>query len=228
MRRHAPENPRVKAFGAPYLLSGATPTRKAEQTGPLRVCFAHLGDVRQKGADLYARLAEAFVDKWPGAAIFYGIGVPASPVVVPIKPMAQAALDAFYAAEVDVYVSLERLGEGNGWPLGAEAMLAGCVLVTTDVAGMNKRNGYDFGEHVSIVELDDGRESFADIDAVLATLHGYATDRGRLATHGRRAQDDAYALWGAGAMLEPIWRHLESCVFPEAPMEPSCSAGGND
>ena len=73
------------------------------------------------------------------------------------------------------------------------------------------------------VELDDGRESFADIDAVLATLHGYATDRGRLATHGRRAQDDAYALWGADAMLEPIWRHLESCVFPEAPMEPSCS-----
>jgi hypothetical protein len=58
--------------------------------------------------------------------------------------MPQDVLDVFYHENVDVYLNLEivNVNSKNGWTLGGEAALQGCVLLTKDNYHQNAANNY--------------------------------------------------------------------------------------
>ena len=47
-------------------------------------------------------------------------------------PMDYLSLGDFYEKNVDVYINLATKKEFNGWPIGLESVIKGCVLITTD------------------------------------------------------------------------------------------------
>ena len=134
--------------------------------------------------------------------------------------MPQADLDRWYHESVDVLFNLERMGDGtqtawyggncNGWPLGVEAMMQGVVLFTTDVSSLNQGNGFLYGEHVNIVELDARREHLADIAAVLARLHMYAIDSVMLREHSARTQVDICLLYTSPSPRDGLLSRMPS------------------
>lgn len=175
-------NPRfkrvVRAVSAAQMLYEGTPKpprkRLTNASAPLVVCMTSLGSVEEKGADSYVAIAEAYTARYGATApaVFLGVGrIPPSKAVTLLGQMSQAALSELYASRVDVAFNLERARGKNGWPLASEAMLQGCVLISTDMNGENAF--YRFGEEVTIV-------ADRDIDAAVAALHALATDRARL------------------------------------------------
>jgi hypothetical protein len=70
------------------------------------------------------------------------------------SPMSQDKLDDFYYNTVDVYLNLEMYNEKfkNGWPLGAEPALQGCVLLTKDNYNQNEANNYPIDDFFIINE----------------------------------------------------------------------------
>jgi glycosyltransferase involved in cell wall biosynthesis len=179
MRTKQPRFKRVvRAVSAAQMLYEGTPRppRKplTNASAPLVVCMTSLGSPEEKGADTYVAIAEAYTARYGATApaTFLGVGrIPSSKAVTSLPQMSQAALSALYSSRVDVAFNLERVRGKNGWPLASEAMLQGCVLITTDTNGENAF--YRFGEEVTIV-------ADRDVDAAVAAIHALATDRARL------------------------------------------------
>lgn len=209
LNQHAPSNPVVEVFGGVFLPRGARKELKAAKSPsqPLGVAFSSLGDVREKGADLYVALAERFKERYPGdPAGFYGVGnVPASPTVIHVPTMPQANLTAFYRSKIDVYFNLDRTDRRNGWPLGIEAVLEGAVLFTTEDKGMNAANNFKFREGLTIVT--EGNEAPA-----LALLHDYVQDRRKLALHSAAIQQRSVDLFGYAQQTGRIARAIKKRI----------------
>lgn len=221
MARWAPKNPRLDLFGNPVMFRDEILAPKEKRhTLPLLVVFTSLGEVNNKGADLYVTLAEAFRTRFPrDDVVFRAIGnVPASWAIEAHALMPQSDLDQFYRKEADVIIALERSGI-QAWPLASEAMAQGVVLFTTDVSNQNEGNGYRFGDHVNIVELTESREHLADPISVLERLRQYASDRALLHRHSKRTQEDIRRIFGYERQNEVLFRYIEKCVFPA---EPTC------
>ena len=221
MARWAPKSPRLDLFGNPILFRDEILAPKEKRhTRPLLVVFTSLGEVYNKGADLYVTLAEAFKTRFPHDGVaFRAIGnVPASWAIQAHEPMPQSELDRFYRKEADVIIALERSGI-QSWPLGSEAMAQGVVLFTTDVSNQNEGNGYHFGDHVNIIELTESREHLADPISVIERLREYASDRVLLHRHSERTQEDVRRIFAHERHNEVLFRYIEECVFPA---EPTC------
>jgi hypothetical protein len=75
--------------------------------------------------------------------------------------MPQDVLDCFYYKNVDVYLNLEKvnINSKNGWTLGGEAALQGCVLLTKDNYNQNAANNYIIDEYFVI---DDNHHKTVD------------------------------------------------------------------
>lgn len=54
------------------------------------------------------------------------------------KIMDFVSLNNFYINFVDIQINMATLKASNGWPLGVEALRAGCVLITTDPNKVSK------------------------------------------------------------------------------------------
>lgn len=215
VRDHAdkcfPKNPKVDVFGGPMLAKDAVKARKwlHEPGARISTCFTSLGDRREKGADLYVRIAELYRSTYPQDNVtFYGIGnvIPAVDMVV-FDPMPQQQLDAFYRDEVDIIFNLERTQYRNGWPLGLEGLLMGLVLFTTDAYNLNDRNGFNFGSEVTIVT--EGRE-----DLTVEAIHRYTLNRHLLLEHSMRGQDRAWEMFGhdrqMGVIISEVGRRIKA------------------
>jgi hypothetical protein len=100
----------------------------------LTVCFASLGSGSTKGDLVYLAIADAYAERFPKDRVrFVSIGnCTRHPRVTHHPPMDYRALGDFYRREVDIYVSPETGLVANGWPLGLEAAVTGCVVLTTD------------------------------------------------------------------------------------------------
>jgi hypothetical protein len=211
---HMPHNPLLEVFGGPLLPKGALPVLKPHRVPslPLRVAFTSVGDIKEKGADLYVAIAEHYTKLFPrDGVVFYGIGnVPDSKAVLRMKPMPQSNLSLFYRDNVEIYMSLDRTDRLHGWPLGVEAMLQGCVLFTTDRFQLNAANRYNFGDEVTVVEE-------GNIIPALVQLHEYVSDRQHLAAHSAAIQSRVFGLFSYEQQMEPIFSAIDQR------MDKSCS-----
>jgi len=201
VRQYLPSNPVVTVYGGPIFPPGSKVVLKREHAPlqPLFACFTSLGDVKEKGADLYVAIAESFRRTHPkDNVVFFGVGaVPPSSAVVHLESMPQASLDAFYREHVDIIFNLERTDRLNGWPLGTEAVAQGAVLFTTDHLNLNERNGYNFGEEVHIVVE-------ANMEATVHRLHLYYGDRPVLHNHSLAGQQRIKEIYGYEAQMPPL------------------------
>ena len=66
------------------------------------------------------------------------------------------SLDEFYKKNVDIYVNLSTNKSFNGWPLGMESLINGCVLITTDPNNISQQ--YELEEDSGIFIINDNRQ----------------------------------------------------------------------
>ena len=100
----------------------------------LTICFSSVGAPKFKGDATYLRVADLYASQFPEDRVrFVSIGNCMSHPRVQHHPaMDYVSLWDFYRDKVDIYLSAETGLTPNGWPLGLEAAVTGCVLLTTD------------------------------------------------------------------------------------------------
>lgn len=200
IRRHMPHNPLLPLLGMPILNRRASMVKKPLKSPheKLVVAMASVGNVQNKGADVYVKLAELYHARYPGSnVVFYGIGnIPSSPIVVPLATMPQVNLSMLYRNEVDVMFSPESHNGGNTWPMGTEAVVQGAVLFSTDFHDMNRLNGYLFDKGFVKITVE--------ADECLSFLRQYELNRTLLHEHSQALQARAWQLWNYDALLKPI------------------------
>lgn len=98
------------------------------------VCFSSLGFGDEKGFKEFQLLSTEYSLLHPNDNIrFISIGNnPSTSNIVNYGPMDYISLGDFYEKNVDVYINLATKKAFNGWPLGLESVIKGCVLITTD------------------------------------------------------------------------------------------------
>ena len=107
----------------------------------LTVCFTCLGNPSTKGYSLFCNVANLAVRTFDAEKINFVTCGNINQSIPEIKCkglLSQQELCKFYKEEVDVYFNADTGIEYNGWPLGIEALLSGCVLMTTDPKGENQ------------------------------------------------------------------------------------------
>ena len=70
------------------------------------------------------------------------------------KPMDQNELSNFYYENVDIILTLNTNKGINGFPLGVEAGIEGCVLLTTDPHNQNIENNFNI-DNFYIIDTND-------------------------------------------------------------------------
>lgn len=145
-------NKYINIYGAPYIYKDELLIQKTINTKTLKICFTSLGNIIEKGADIYIKIAEKYKNMYPNDdIIFYGIGiVPTSPIITKMNPLPQSELDIFYRDNIDIIFNLDRGNLLNGWPLGVEGAIYGALLLTTNNDNMNILNNYNFNEFLLI------------------------------------------------------------------------------
>jgi len=115
----------------------------------LCICFTSLGDIFEKGADVYVSLVKKFYETHPfnNDYSFVSIGnCMSSEYITHYDSMDQFTLSNFYNKNVDILISLDSGIELNGFPLGVESVISGCILLTTDVHNQNVLNNFNIDE----------------------------------------------------------------------------------
>lgn len=107
-----------------------------QKNGQLRLCFTTLGNLYFKGYTIFKNLAHLASQKFGKEKFrFIAVGnIKESDDIIERKGiLSQPDLHKFYYEDVDIYINGDNGVEYNGWPLGTEALLAGCLLITTDI-----------------------------------------------------------------------------------------------
>jgi hypothetical protein len=209
--RALPSNPTYDVFVSPILPRGyrLVPKPIKNISEPLNVCFTSLGDVHEKGADLYISIASRFKQRFPDDhVIFYAVGnVPNSSHVTHVSKMTQHQLSHFYHSTIDIVFNLDRTVNSNGWPLGCEAVVAGALLFSTDRFNMNSNNNLHFG--AGFHRVTEGFEW-----PTIERIHHYAHDRFALQRDSLSIQKQMVAATGypnqMGKIVNIITRVLEA------------------
>ena len=124
------------------------------------ICFTSLGNIHEKGADVYVSLVNKFYEKYPVNDDFSFISIGnciSSEYITQYNAMDQLTLSNFYNKNVDILISLDSGIALNGFPLGIESIIEGCILLTTDVHNQNILNKFNFDNFFIINrnDLDD-------------------------------------------------------------------------
>jgi tRNA G46 methylase TrmB len=116
------------------------------------ICFTSLGDFYEKGADIYVSLVNKFYETHSNnnnnmnySFISIGKCLP-SKYITHYDAMDQEKLNCFYNKNVDVLISLDSGIQLNGFPLGTEGIIEGCILLTTDIHNQNKLNNFNLDD----------------------------------------------------------------------------------
>jgi len=120
----------------------------------MHVCFSSMSNDATKGFDNYLSVIEYFknTNKLYNI-VFHAIGIysniPANLLenIICHKVMNPVELSNFYQSEIDVIISPNRfrstLGPSDGFPLGSEAMICGCIPIMCDLYNSNIHFGFD-------------------------------------------------------------------------------------
>jgi len=124
----------IDCWGAPQSLEDEELKLRRRTTKKMQVSFSSMGYRKEKGEPKFQRIAFFYKAIFPHHNVsFVGIGnCRKSPFVEVHPPMDVESLENFYRRDNHVHLNLMSKKASNGWPLGLEAMKAGCVLITTD------------------------------------------------------------------------------------------------
>ena len=200
-------NPIIECLGAPFVLKNQKPKVKDVNKGELRICHTSLGDPELKGGNIYVNIAEAYTHKYKSDDIvFYSIGhVPDSEYVEKIATMPQKDLDEFYNKEIDILISPETGKALNGWPLGVEGMVQGCILFTTDRTNLNERSGFNYGDEMVIIDIEN-------ISSVVEAIKTLYVDRELLHRRSIEIQKRTFQLFSYEKQMGKIFSFINSRI----------------
>lgn len=149
LKQYNPDNI-YHVYGGPFFYKETKLNRKTNFNNKINICFTSLGDIHQKGADIYIKIASMIDDK---DVKFFSIGnCPNHKNIKHLNTMSQEKLSKFYRESIDIYINLTR--SANGFPLGVEAAIEGCVLLTTDPYNSNVNNNFNI-DNFLILNIND-------------------------------------------------------------------------
>ena len=132
----------------------------------LQICFTSLEFIGRKGFDEYKSLAKSFLDQYKDLnIIFHVVGFNgcvnnSEPNIVYHKTMLPNDLFTFYLKNIDIIISpVKYLGDcmTDGFPLGSEAMIQGCIPILCDPFNCNSQFGFDENESLIMKTFDLNR-----------------------------------------------------------------------
>ena len=150
-------------YGAPLLSSDDELPSEKSQHPELNLCFTSLGFHPKKGLDNYIALAKYFDTNHPDWNIkFHIVGVSSNgdcpPTIIFHGVLDSEELDRFYYDTIDIFVSPVKIfNDPDGFPLGGEAMLKGCIPLQCDPHNANKNYGFNDTNSLTMTEFDLNR-----------------------------------------------------------------------
>jgi len=208
-------------FGATYLQENTPKNRKTLNTQAFHIAFSSIGNSITKGLLTYDNIAKKYKELYPeDDIVFNAIGRSNidSNVLNFIPIMSQKNLDEFYLQSVDVYLNLHS-SNFEGFPLGGEAILQGCVLITTDIYNNNNLNKFDFRDSDGIFI----QNTHDDIIPLINILKNLYDNRKLCLDLGRKAQDKAYNLFSYSNQQKKIFNFLEDINIYENEKDNNCN-----
>jgi hypothetical protein len=165
----------IECLGGSFLTRNDAPfPAKGHNDGILRVAFASMGRSAEKGAREFTELAQGFSRLHPNSKVEF-VSISREPLAEGIRhhqPMGLRELLEFYRTEIDVLVSMDTGLAFNGWPLGMEAALCGCVLATSDPQRV--------GEHYNFAPDSLFLFDIAELGQLVAFINQLDADRALL------------------------------------------------
>ena len=162
------KNSYLNIYGGPFFTKEQRCNKK-EINDKICICFTSLGDYYEKGSDIYVKIVNKFNETYSNNDMnysFISIGkcLP-SKYITHYHAMDQEKLSYFYNKNVDILISLDSGIQLNGFPLGIEGIIEGCILLTTDIHGQNKLNNFNLDDFFII-----DRNNIDDIIKKILTL----------------------------------------------------------
>jgi len=149
LKQYNPDNI-YQVYGGPYFYKESTLKRKENFNKKMNICFTALGSPYEKGADIYVNIANSIND--PDINFFSVGSCPHGKNITQLNTVSQEKLSKFYYESIDVYINLTR--SANGFPLGVEAGIEGCILLTTDPYNSNVNNNFNI-DNFLILNIND-------------------------------------------------------------------------
>lgn len=155
----------IDTYGATDLQKNHKIQFKSKHDKKLTVCFSSAGDYNSKGAFDYIKIVNDYCDKYKNTVNFISIGnCPANNNIKHYNIMSQYELDSMYNDTVDIILNLENGNHLNGWPLGIEGALQGCVLITTDIHNCNNNLIFSTDEIYIIKNINEVETIIRNLD----------------------------------------------------------------
>ena len=156
-----------KIYGVPIVTSDMPYIEKSSlNKNKLDICFSSLGFHPKKGFNNYLALAQHFLDQHKNLDItFHVIGISSASTQAKLLTntiyhgiKTPNDLFAFYADTIDIIVSpivaLTESGDPDGFPLGSEAMVQGCIPILCDPHNANQQYGFNDTESLIMPIFD--------------------------------------------------------------------------
>jgi hypothetical protein len=187
-----------KVYGGTLLFKNEKLIRKQNFNNTIYVCFTSVSEnTYQKGLDIYVDIAK---NNKNANIKFISVGnQPANKYIKHYKKMPQKKLKELYKNKVDVIINLSR--NGDGFPLGTEGAIEGCILLTTDPYGANKKNNFN---------IDDFFIINKDINKILDKLNNIQSDLDFRKKMSYNIQDKMYELFNYNNQIEKIFNIIET------------------
>jgi len=143
---------KIDLFGGPFYCKNEKNRVKKSIKKELTICFTSMGNHVLKGSQEYIKIVKLYKQKFPNNLVkFISIGYfDLKNDIISILPMSQDILDDYYFNNVDILINLTTGQAIDGFPLGIESILNGCLLLTTDTFNVNKLNNFNFNDFIII------------------------------------------------------------------------------
>jgi len=197
------DNKFINVYGGGFYYKNENIKIKNKNTDDFCVCFTSMGCPYAKGLYIYYEIVEKYNIKYPNNNIkFISIGkYNDNKNIIAYQPMSQDDLSNFYNNNVDILISLDTGINLNGFPLGIEAIMEGCVLLTTDKHNQNKLNEFNFDDFY-IIDTDN-------IDEIIMRIN-ILTDKNILLQKSNILQNRIYELFNYDNTILKTFNFIKS------------------
>lgn len=199
----------LKVYGAP-LLNSDSENYQIKKTDPfsLHLCITSLGFAPKKGFTSYLELTEHFHRNYPTLPIIFHVVGMSSKEGSPPNLEYEGVLDPhhlnyLYENVIDIIVAPTQIDrEPDGFPLGGEAMLKGCIPIQCDPYHANQYYGFDETNSLTTTTFDLTRAT----ELILA-LYASVSKRQQMSLSIRRK---VYDIFSPQKQLDPIARYFKT------------------
>lgn len=190
----------ISVYGASFYMKNEKIKEKTVFIKKLNVCFSSLGSF-DKGSDKYLLLIEKYKKEFPEHNIkFYGIGnCPKTSDIIALPAMSQHDLDLFYYRCIDVMINGENGRLLNGFPLGVESAMQGCILLTTDTHNMNQKLNFGIDPFFII----------NDVNSIVDRISQIYNNMEFRKEKSKQIQNKVYELFNYEKTQQPIFGYIE-------------------